>query len=153
MDSNPQNFVYQPSQCLTQSLYLDKEYMLISPTCGISTRRCSCWSKKARISMLKVDLMRIYSRRSSEKGHSKAVVQLLVKKGADIHTQGGPYEDAFQTAFMLEALTSGLPRPENYITSRKKPDINDPLIHWLNRNTISRRVWQSSTHKLGCGDR
>lgn len=55
-------------------------------------------------------------------------MQLLVEKGADVNAQGGPYEDALQTELAVETRNSGLPRAETYIISRKRPDINDPLI-------------------------
>lgn len=37
-------------------------------------------------------------------------------------------------------LPSGLPGAENYITSRKKIDINDPVILWLSGHSTSRRA-------------
>lgn len=85
----------------------------------IMQRLSSCRSK------LKVDLKNILEA-ASEKGHTKGV-QPLVKKGAEVHAQSGPYENARRTY----TLQSGLPCAENYITSRKKPDINDPVMLWL----------------------
>lgn len=48
-------------------------------------------------------------------------------------------------------ILSGLPCPENYITSQKKPDINDPVMLWLKRKSNLSTDWDKLANLVSGG--